>query len=267
MINSRRLYNFLKKCRDKISDSGENFFVRSRVDVFGKEAKETLDYFDEWMESQRREKLWVGVSGSWRIINQKVVNDTALLVRHMLSKGAGILTGGALGVDYIATEIVLKEGNPLDQLRIILPINRDAFMEHFTNSYYRDGINRTQADFLSRQIYHINTHFPATIFDKTPFNETEFLIPDNKHYREISYDFRSGLVGYGCDGLFGLCVNNSRGVRYTEEVVKRMGKYSFVHPYTINPLSKKVIHDYDQLCIPNLQKSYPLESVVCHKNL
>ena len=49
---------------------------------------------------------WVGISGSWRKTNDQVESDVRNAVREIFKKSFGIVTGGALGVDYIATDEV-----------------------------------------------------------------------------------------------------------------------------------------------------------------
>lgn len=55
---------------------------------------------------------WYAISGTWKITTPQVQEDVERVVREIISKGDGIVTGGALGVDYVATQIVLNEGNP-----------------------------------------------------------------------------------------------------------------------------------------------------------
>ncbi|MFT4244825.1 MAG: hypothetical protein ACMXYB_05220 [Candidatus Woesearchaeota archaeon] len=52
------------------------------------------------------------ISRSWRITTPQAQEDVEKVVREIISNGDGIVTRGALGVDYVSTEIVLNEGNP-----------------------------------------------------------------------------------------------------------------------------------------------------------
>lgn len=62
---------------------------------------------------------WYAISGSWKKIDARVRRDVEAVVRIIIRDGNGIVTGGALGVDYIATQAVLKEGKT-SQLKIYL---------------------------------------------------------------------------------------------------------------------------------------------------
>jgi len=51
---------------------------------------------------------WVAISGSWRKTNEEVENDVRQAVREIIKRGDGIVTSGALNVDYFATDEALK---------------------------------------------------------------------------------------------------------------------------------------------------------------
>ncbi|MEK6871895.1 MAG: hypothetical protein AABX16_03250 [Nanoarchaeota archaeon] len=269
--NKGNLENFLHSCNTNQADSAEFYFKGfsthltetevpdiSVLEKESKEKKHTYEEFDAWMAEYFKNNIWIGISGSWRTINQRVVNDISEIVREVIKKKRGILTGGALGVDYITTEIVLKEGDPKRQLRVVLPVKREAYIEHLTKSYFSDVIDLSQTEHLTDQLMYINNYFPEIIFDQTHFKESEFLKPENKSYRNKSYYFRNGLIAYGCNGLVGFSVNKSQGVFNTMRSIVSMHKPSFSIGYTINPNSPGVIRDYDKLNIPNISQDYPL---------
>ena len=191
-------------------------------------AAQTLENFIGWWEYYIPINHWVGITGSWRTINQRVVDDVTEIVRYITSNGFGILTGGALGVDYIATEIVLREQeNPKQYLKIALPINRSDYLKHFMNSSLSSRIHTSQMEAIAKQIVYINKNFPEIIFDASCFDQNEFLKPINEKYREDCYSFRNNLVVYGCDGLMPFLVNESNGVKDAIRGAKSMGKPIF----------------------------------------
>ena len=59
---------------------------------------------------------WYAISGSWRIVNDKLKKDLENIVGKIISSGDGIVTGGALGVDYIATQMILDKGDVKKQI-------------------------------------------------------------------------------------------------------------------------------------------------------
>ncbi len=260
------LGNFLDKCRDSRTDErreSESYFLRAIKPLLGNEAAKTLENFVKWWETNKQDNYWVGISGSWRTINQKIVDDVTEIVRSITSEGMGILTGGALGVDYVATEVVLKESDPEKQLRIALPINRYAYMEHFTNSSMRKKISRTQQDFLIDQLRYIDEYYPNIIFDNSKFDEELFLKFEDETYRKNSYHFRDCLIAYGCDGLIALWINGSGGVEDTINKVRFVKKPIFSSNeliYSIKENDKNVIKDYELIRIPNISIEYPIKS-------
>ena len=75
------------------------------------------------------EMKWYAISGSWRVADENLFNDVKNVVKEIVSKGDGIVSGGALGVDYIATQVVLDSGVPKKQLKIYLPIKLEALLD------------------------------------------------------------------------------------------------------------------------------------------
>lgn len=51
---------------------------------------------------------WIIFTGTWRLTNEEVERDVRESVREVLSRGDGISTGGALGVDLFCMDEVLK---------------------------------------------------------------------------------------------------------------------------------------------------------------
>ena len=247
------------KAKTNVRIKGENRYKEANNVFCGEEGSRTLDNFIHWLEYWNLSNTLIGTSCSWRTMNQNVINDNAYIIRKVLEKGLGIINGGALGGDWISNEIVLKEGNPINQLRIVLPVNRFVYMERFYNVLEKNLVNRTQADSLVNQLKYIDQNFPWIIFDKTHFDEKKFLEPENDEYRKNCYHFRDGLVAYGCDGLTALWINASRGVEDTIKRNKFMKKPLITMSYTIDPDSEENIKYFESLIIPNLKSNYPLE--------
>lgn len=265
------LDDFLRSCifgrvyrnkQTEFPEDDEEFFredTARQIDKFFLEgAAQTLENFIGWWKDQLPTNHWVGITGSWRTINQKVVDDVTEIVRYITSNGLGILTGGALGVDYIATETVLRENeDPKTYLRIVLPINRIDYIRHFRNSNLNSRINVSQMRAIAEQIIYINRNLPEIIFDASCFDENKFLELINEKYREDCYSFRNNLVGYGCDGLIPFLVNESNGVKDAIRSASSMRKpifYSKKLEYSIKQDGEDVIRDYSKLEIPNLSE-------------
>ena len=250
--------------RDQNKEMFEENDIKKIDEFLIEGAAHTLESFVCWWEPHKPKNYWVGITGSWRTINQEVVDDITEIVRYIINNNLGILTGGALGVDYIATEVVLREGNPEEQLRIALPINKFSYMRHFKNGAIKSVINPFQRNAILEQITHISNRFPNIVFDGSYFDSEEFLKPESSGYREACYSFRNNLVAHGCDGLIPFLVNNSDGVKDTVQKVKYMQKPVFDSDklkYMIESDSEEVITDYSKIIFPNMpDKKYPLIS-------
>lgn len=239
-------YLFLNASKTSFESDFSNF-AYSESYVFSEQCKSIVDVFIDWWNAQNKINYWVGISGSWRNINEGVVEDTSEVVRYIINKNMGILTGGALGVDYIATEAVLKYGEPEKHLRIVLPIDRNVYMTYLTNVTL-DGkkIDRTQADFLTNQLREIDSLYSGIIFDRSPVDEGRFMMADDEDRKKI-YHFRNSFIGYGCDGLAAFWVNQTKGVEDAIKKVKFMKKPVFVRKYEIDEDSEDIIRDYQLL--------------------
>lgn len=61
---------------------------------------------------------WIGISGSWRKTNEEIEEKIRATVREIFEQGNGMVSGGALGVDYIATGVALKLNPEADRIKI-----------------------------------------------------------------------------------------------------------------------------------------------------
>lgn len=150
---------------------------------------------------------WVGISGSWRKINKQVENDVRTAVRTILSQNNGIVTGGALSVDYFATDETLKNNPSLDKLKIFLPTTLDIYAEHYRKRAKEGVITKQQAEHLTGQLNKVKSiNSNALIENKT-----------NKIVNKDTYFERNLDVVKASDELYAFQVNESPGVQDTIE--------------------------------------------------
>lgn len=153
---------------------------------------------------------WVGISGSWRKINKQVENDVRTAVRTILSQNNGIVTGGALSVDYFATDETLKNNPSLDKLKIFLPTTLDIYAEHYRKRAKEGVITKQQAEHLTGQLNKVKSiNSNALIENKT-----------NKIVNKDTYFERNLDVVKASDELYAFQVNESSGVQDTIEKAK-----------------------------------------------
>jgi hypothetical protein len=93
---------------------------------------------------------WVAISGSWRYAPPGLPDAVRREVAAALAAGKRIVTGGALGVDYWATETALRI-DPA-RLKVILPTSLATYAAHYRQRATEGVISAEQADDLIRQL-------------------------------------------------------------------------------------------------------------------
>jgi len=93
---------------------------------------------------------WVGVSGSWRYAPPGLREAVRQEVAAALRAGKNIVTGGALGVDYWATETAL--GIDAARLKVILPTTLATYVTHYQQRAAQGVISAQQAEGLIGQL-------------------------------------------------------------------------------------------------------------------
>jgi uncharacterized phage-like protein YoqJ len=96
------------------------------------------------------EVTWVGVSGSWRYTLPELREAVHQEVAAALAAGKSIVTGGALGIDYWATEVALSI-DPA-RLKVILPTSLVTYAAHYWQRATEGVISTQQAKDLIRQL-------------------------------------------------------------------------------------------------------------------
>ena len=145
---------------------------------------------------------WAAISGSWRTITPEVEADVRADVSRILTQGNGIVTGGALGVDYIATDEALKHDPACHQLRIILPTPLAHYAAHYFNAAGKKIISHQQSWDLIRQLGHVKRTNPAALIEMA-----------HEACNPITYYDRNTEVVKAASRLFAYQVNASAGTQ------------------------------------------------------
>lgn len=95
---------------------------------------------------------WIGITGSWRNTPAKLQIDLAKTISQIISRGYGLVTGGALGVDYLAVEQWLSQKADLGKLKIFLPTDAKIYFKHYRNRAAEGIITSAQAENLILQL-------------------------------------------------------------------------------------------------------------------
>lgn len=146
--------------------------------------------------------LWFGISGSWRKTNEEVEKGVREAVRKIIERGDGIVSGGALNVDYFATDEALRLNPAADRIKIFLPVILDLYAAHYRKRAIEGVITSEQAEALVAQLERLRAANPDALI-----GNSQNTVVDPKTYFE-----RNTEVANVSDALVGFQVNESEGV-------------------------------------------------------
>lgn len=166
---------------------------------------------------------WVVISGSWRKINREIEENVRNTVREIVSRGDGIVSGGALGVDYIATDEALKLDTTAEKIKVFLPITLGLYAAHYRKRANEGVISEKQAEDLIAQLTRLKKIHPQSLIENK----------DNRIVNEQTYHERNSKVIEAADELVAFHVNKSPGVKDTIEKSRQKGIPVKIFAYTI----------------------------------
>jgi len=166
---------------------------------------------------------WIAISGSWWKINKKVEQDVRKVVKDILARGDGIVTGGALKVDYIATDEALKQDLTAKRIKIFLPTTLEIYISHYRKRAQEGVITERQAKTLITQLEKIKKLDSSSLIEN--------II--NKIIDKRAYFERNTEVVKAADELVAFHINKSEGVADTIEKAKQKGIPLKTFVYTI----------------------------------
>lgn len=165
---------------------------------------------------------WVAVSGSWRRSNPEIEYDVREAVAGVIQRGDGIVTGGALGVDYVATEEALKHNPEADRIKIIIPTPLDVYAAHYRKRASEGVITIEQAEALIGLLTAVKQR-----------REQSLVEMEHSVLNEESYYDRNTQVLEDADELLAFQVNNSLGTQDTIDKARKLGLTVTLKQYVI----------------------------------
>ena len=165
---------------------------------------------------------WIGISGS-RLTNEQVEGDVRREVDKILKNGDGIVAGGAMGVDYFASDEVIKQGLIEGRLKICLPLTLDLYSKHYRKRAEEGVVTSEDVKMLIKQLENLYIANPAYLIENTL----------NTEANEASYFERNGKIIELSDELLAFQVNNSTGTQNTIDHANTKGIPVRVFSYTI----------------------------------
>lgn len=159
---------------------------------------------------------WVGISGGWRRTNKKIEDDVRGIVRGIMERGDGIVSGGALGVDYIALDEAMKHDSLASRIKIFLPATLERYVKHYRKRAEEGAITVKQAEALVGQLTRVKEINPKALIENLD-NE----IIDKENYYKRNFD-----VAVASDELIAFRVKTemSDGMGVYDTIEKAEGK-------------------------------------------
>lgn len=156
---------------------------------------------------------WIGITGSWRKTNAQLEQDVRRIVGEIINRGDGIVSGGALGVDYFATDEALKFDPAADRIKVFLPSSFETYAAHYRRRAKEGAITERQAKDLIAQLTALQKA------NRQALVEGHFDVLNPKTY----FERNSWVVG-ASDELRAFQVNGSEGVQDTTDKALARGK-------------------------------------------
>jgi predicted Rossmann fold nucleotide-binding protein DprA/Smf involved in DNA uptake len=166
---------------------------------------------------------WVGIAGSWRRITPEVERDVRQDVTRIIAGGNGVVSGGALGVDFLAADEALKLDPTAQKLKIIIPAPLEIYRDYFNYRASKGIITPAQAKMLMDQLDDIKRRNPDSLVEMTQSTvERKTFCARNRRVAEESNE------------LHAFQVNHSTGTQNTVNTAHTLGKPVTVFQYKID---------------------------------
>lgn len=162
---------------------------------------------------------WIAISGSWRQPAARVLADVRAAVDGLLAAGHGVVTGGALGVDFAATAVVLEAGLAPERLQVLLPTDLTTYGTHYRRRARQGVITTGQAEALVGQL--------VEVARLGALEEG----PAGRRVDTAAYYARNQRVVEAADELYAFRVNRSAGTGDTIERARVAGLSLVVRAY------------------------------------
>lgn len=153
------------------------------------------------------------ISGSWRYQNPELEAQVRQTVRDILAEDAGIISGGALGVDYWALDEALQIDPQATRIQIFLPSTLNFYKKHYKQRALDGIISTKQYKTLIAQLKQLKKTNPAALIEAkgvTTLNQSAYFQRNNKEV-------------YHADEMIAFQVNGSAGTQDTIDKAKLKG--------------------------------------------
>lgn len=161
---------------------------------------------------------WIAIAGGWRKTNSQIEEDIKKIVREIISQGNGIVSGGALGVDFIATNEALSMDG---KLKIIIPSILEIYRSHYLKQAEERVITKEQAEMLIFQLEEVKKRGYL-------IEGTDTVLNKETYFNRIT------KIIENADELIAFHINETAGTQDTIEKAKKKGIPIRIFNYLIN---------------------------------
>jgi len=177
------------------------------------------------LERAKAEKgtLWFGISGSWRKTNEEIESKVREVVRQIMGRGDGIVSGGALNVDYFATDEALRLDPTAAKIKIFLPVTLELYAVHYRKRASEGVITWEVAENLIAQLETLRLANSAALI----CNQKNLVVDLTTYYE------RNTEVVNASDALAAFQVNDSGGVGDTVDKATAQHKPVYLESFEI----------------------------------
>ncbi|MBM4177224.1 hypothetical protein FJ208_00260 [Candidatus Gribaldobacteria bacterium] len=131
---------------------------------------------------------YICISGGWRKINPEIERQIRSNVKKIMQSGNGIISGGALNVDYVTLDEALKNNLKAERIKIFIPTTLEQYIKHYRKHAKLGTITIEQAEDLIRQLSYLKKINPKALIECPDENFTEETKKDmyyERNSREI----------------------------------------------------------------------------------
>ena len=163
---------------------------------------------------------WIAISGSWRFESSELDKDLSHAIDKIIKNGDGIVSGGALGVDYKATAKMMAANNWQKRIKIIIPTSLEIYKDHYYKRADEGVITKQQATDLIDQLVAIKTAGCLT--------ELKYHKPEKR-----TYYARNREIIKSADELWAFQINDSLGVQDAVSHAREFGTKVKIWEYQV----------------------------------
>lgn len=166
---------------------------------------------------------WILFTGTWRLTNREVENDVRTAVREVLSRGDGIVTGGATGVDYFAMDEAMALFSDASRLKVVIPAVLKSYIHDYRTNWCQAPVTEETIDNLEKLLQKIKEINPDALIEMP----NDIITQDHynrRHDEEIKIS----------DEVYAFQVNDSAGTQDTiDKALKARLPITLHKKYTI----------------------------------